>query len=252
MSELALALMLSALALNAVSAVLFILKKQKPAIVTFAAAWICDVLLFAVNWMILQKPPFANMYHVLAVLPLFLPPIWFYLEKTAPDLDWMSPVFPGLALIPLLGCVFMRNSASAWSSPVLNSVFFVPHVMSYCISYAMCGIAFILGTVFFFDKKRSDRYLSAAHEMIRLSVPFMTLGLALGAIWAEQAWGAYWSWDPKETFALVTWLLYLAFLHLMRTKHSKTAANILNLLGFFALLGTFLGVNLLDSIHAYA
>ena len=252
MNELALALIICAICAFAASAVLYLMKKEKAATAVFIAAWCFNAALFTVNWIIAKKPPFANMYHVLSVLPLFLLPARFYMKKASPDADWLTPVYPGLALIPLIGCVAMRESASAWSSPVLDSVFFVPHVISYCISYSLCGIAFILGVVYFFDRSRRSRYLSASHELIRLAMPFMTLGLSLGAIWAEEAWGTYWSWDAKETFALVTWLIYLAFLHLMRTKHKDFIANIVNLLGFIALLGTFLGVNLLDSIHAYA
>ena len=252
MNELVLALIICAMILSALSALLYLIKKGKAATAAFIAAWGFCAALFAVNWIIAQKPPFANMYHVLSVLTLFLLPARLYMKKASPDAGWLSPVYPGLMLIPLIGCIVMRESASSFTSPVLNSVYFVPHVISYCVGYSLCAVAFILGIVYFFDRKRQGRYLSAAHELIRLSFPFMTLGMSLGAIWAEQAWGAYWSWDAKETFALVTWLIYLAFLHLMRTKHKDTVANIFNLLGFIALLGTFFGVNLLNSVHAYA
>ena len=59
-------------------------------------------------------------------------------------------------------------------------------------------------------------YAEAQYQMILLSMPFMTIGLMLGAVWADEAWGAYWSWDPKETWALVTWTLYLMYLHRRR------------------------------------
>lgn len=240
------------LLLNVVAVVLFLWKKRRPAWISFVVGWGVTATVFLVNWRASGHPPFANMYHVLAVLPLCLLPFLVYLRKTDPELMWMSAAFPGLAAISLLGTLFMGRD-SDWSlNPALDSPFFVPHVMSYCIAYALCGVAFVMGIAFFVSPRNRDRCLDASHELVRLAIPFMTLGMCLGAIWAEQAWGIYWSWDAKETFSLATWLVYLGFLHMRRIKHNKTLANVVQMIGFIVLLGTFFGVNLLTSIHAYA
>jgi cytochrome c-type biogenesis protein CcsB len=82
----------------------------------------------------------------------------------------------------------------------------------------------------------------------------MTLGIITGAIWADRAWGAYWSWDPKETWALITWFLYAALLHgRLAVGWRGRKAAVLAIIGFVLLLFTFLGVNLLLSgLHSYS
>jgi cytochrome c-type biogenesis protein CcsB len=83
--------------------------------------------------------------------------------------------------------------------------------------------------------------------------PFLTAGIITGAAWANYAWGTYWSWDPKETWSLIVWLVYAAFLHARITRgwHGKRAA-ILSIAGFLATIMCYLGVNLvLSGLHSY-
>jgi cytochrome c-type biogenesis protein CcsB len=92
------------------------------------------------------------------------------------------------------------------------------------------------------------------YKLIAIGFPIFTLGgLIFGAIWADQAWGKYWTWDPKETWSLITWLFYAFYLHsrLMRGWRGKKVA-IVAVLGFIAVIFTYLGVNLLLSgLHSY-
>lgn len=92
------------------------------------------------------------------------------------------------------------------------------------------------------------------YEAILIGVPFMTINLISGAIWAYYAWGRYWGWDPKETWALITWFVYLIYLHmriLAGWKGRKTA--LISIAGFFVVVFTYLGVNLVISgLHSYA
>jgi cytochrome c-type biogenesis protein CcsB len=84
-------------------------------------------------------------------------------------------------------------------------------------------------------------------------MPFLTLCIVTGAFWAENAWGTYWSWDPKETWSLITWLIYTSYLHarLMANWRGKKAAC-LSVAGFLAVIFTFFGVNLLlPGLHSY-
>ena len=88
---------------------------------------------------------------------------------------------------------------------------------------------------------------------LSLGFPFLTLGIITGSIWAEYAWGSYWNWDPKETWSLVTWLIYAALLHGRLTIgwRGRRAAYFL-IIGFAVVLFTFLGVNLLlPGLHSY-
>jgi len=92
-----------------------------------------------------------------------------------------------------------------------------------------------------------------SYRVIGLGFPFLTIGIIAGGVWANEAWGSYWSWDPKETWALITWLVFAAYLHARITKNwqgKKTA--ILGSLGFFVIWVCYLGVNFLGKgLHSY-
>jgi cytochrome c-type biogenesis protein CcsB len=91
------------------------------------------------------------------------------------------------------------------------------------------------------------------YRCLTIGFPLLTLGIITGSIWAEYAWGSYWSWDPKEVWSLITWLLYAALLHgRMTVGWRGRKAAILAIVGFCAILFTFLGVNLLlPGLHTY-
>jgi cytochrome c-type biogenesis protein CcsB len=92
-----------------------------------------------------------------------------------------------------------------------------------------------------------------SYRIIGLGFPFLTIGIISGAVWANEAWGAYWSWDPKETWALITWLIFAIYLHsrLLKGWQGKNAA-ILGSIGFFVIWICYLGVNFLGKgLHSY-
>ena len=93
-----------------------------------------------------------------------------------------------------------------------------------------------------------------SYRSVCLGVLFLTFTMINGAIWADQAWGSYWSWDPKEIWALVTWLTYAVYLHLrIRGGWAGKNAALFTLIGFVCVLFTFIGVNtLLPGMHSYA
>jgi cytochrome c-type biogenesis protein CcsB len=92
-----------------------------------------------------------------------------------------------------------------------------------------------------------------SYRVIGLGFPFLTLGIISGAVWANEAWGSYWSWDPKETWALITWLVFAIYLHsrLLKGWQGQKAA-ILGSCGFFVIWICYLGVNFLGKgLHSY-
>ena len=140
--------------------------------------------------------------------------------------------------------------------PALRSFWLVLHVTFSFIGEAFFVVSFVAALAFLASKNEArradmDRLVATS---IGIGYPVFTAGaLVFGAIWAQTAWGAWWSWDPKETWALVTWLLYTACLHtrLSKKTRGKTSA-ILAIIGFFATLFTFFGVNfLLSGLHSY-
>jgi cytochrome c-type biogenesis protein CcsB len=152
--------------------------------------------------------------------------------------------------------------------PALQSNWLTSHVLTCFMGYAAFTVAFALGMMFFV-KTSAGGDLSKASVFIRLlpseyqmdelmyssatlGFIFLTLGIVTGSVWAHYAWGSYWSWDPKETWSLITWLTYAVMLHarLVRGWRGKRMA-IMAIVGFGCVLFTYLGVNLLPSLHSY-
>jgi cytochrome c-type biogenesis protein CcsB len=152
--------------------------------------------------------------------------------------------------------------------PALQSNWLTSHVLTCFLGYAAFTVAFALGLMFFVkkaagaDSSRSSifiRLLPNEYQMddlmyssTTLGFIFLTLGIVTGSVWAHYAWGSYWSWDPKETWSLITWLVYAVMLHtrLVRGWRGKRMA-IMAIVGFACVLFTYLGVNLLPSLHSY-
>lgn len=138
--------------------------------------------------------------------------------------------------------------------PALQSPWFVPHVTVYMFSYSVLGCAFILACMGLY--KHRENYLEAADKLVYAGLAFLTVGMLTGAIWAKAAWGHYWSWDPKETWAAVTWTGYLLYVHLrlFRRNIPRTLYWIL-IVSFLSLQMCWYGVNYLpaaqQSVHLY-
>ena len=137
--------------------------------------------------------------------------------------------------------------------PALQSVWFVPHVAVYMFSYSLLGCATLLAVYQFFT--RND-LCEAIDRLIYAGVAFFTIGMLTGALWAKEAWGEFWSWDAKESWAAVTWMLYMLSIHLrLMGKTDKRLNGIVLIIAFLALQMCWYGVNYLpsatESIHIY-
>ncbi|MFC1467524.1 cytochrome c biogenesis protein CcsA [Verrucomicrobiota bacterium] len=249
--------LISGAALNGLAWLVSLMKKPRAAMGLFVLGWFAALGAFVMNWMNAGEPPFGSMYHVQVVLGLCFLPLYFLMKLNvnpqAASLKLLS-YFAFTAMLPLMGAVFMDSSSTWRRMPALQSPWFVPHVLAYMISYALCTAAFVMMLVKRIAKKGAE-YDSSILGMIRLAFPFMTFGLLSGALWADEAWGVYWSWDPKETWALITWMLYSIALHICRSPWKKQT-DWAHALAFLALLATFLLVNILpklsSALHSYA
>lgn len=223
-------------------------------------AWLANLALFADNWAATGEPPFGNMGHVQVVLGLSFLPLWAFLAWRE-KMGWTLPYFLFTAALPLVGVLFMDAGRDWRRAPALQSPWFVPHVMAYMLSYALTAVGFVMSAAGWWREARrktgeAERHREAAYQIVRLAFPFMTFGMLSGALWAEEAWGGYWSWDPKETWSLITWTLYVIYLHCRRDARLDRWANLAQVLAFLALLTTFFLVNLLPrlggGLHTYA
>jgi cytochrome c-type biogenesis protein CcsB len=109
----------------------------------------------------------------------------------------------------------------------------------------------------FIDKKHTTnlakRLDNLSYRILGIGFPLLTVGILSGAVWANEAWGSYWSWDPKETWALITWIVFAIYFHLRLTKHSKGKNSaLIASAGFFSIWICYLGVNFLGKgLHSY-
>lgn len=232
-----------------ISVVAALLHKERDSRLAFAAAWVAAGLLFGANWILAEAPPFGNMRHVLAFFPLVMVPAAYFLRRyRSMDLTgWLAAA----SAMALVGALCMPLQAAWRQMPALQSPWFAPHVIAYVVSYGLMTVAALLVLASFRSKQR----LCAADAVAKLAFPFMTFGLWSGAIWADAAWGGYWAWDIKEAWSLLTWCLYLIYLHVERYTAFSGWRRPLLLLGFAAVVVTFLVVNLLpriESLHSYA
>jgi len=154
-------------------------------------------------------------------------------------------------------------------NPVLDSWWLPVHVTFSFLGNAIFTLAFVVAIMYLLQEGmlKRKKFLPLFYRLPSLDVldninyrcltigfPLMTMGIVSGAVWANIAWGSYWSWDPKETWALITWFIYAALLHMRLTIGWRgRRAAIFAIVGFLCLLFTFLGVNLLLSgYHTYS
>lgn len=142
---------------------------------------------------------------------------------------------------------------SAPLMPALKSPWLTVHVLTAALAYGGFSLAAGLAV----RQLRNPQFYQgeeAIYRIVAASFAMLSLSIVLGAVWAEQAWGSYWSWDPKETWALITWIVYALYLHLHRQSgwRGKTA-SIMVIVGFIIVLFTFFGVNyFMSGLHSYA
>lgn len=152
-------------------------------------------------WLSLQRPPLRTMGETRLWYSFFMgiSGLLTYLRWKYPwILSFSTVVGAVFAIINILKPEIHDQSLM----PALQSPWFVPHVTVYMFSYSVLGCAFILACMGLY--KHRENYLEAADKLVYAGLAFLTVGMLTGAIWAKAAWGHYWSWDPKETWAAVT------------------------------------------------
>lgn len=154
-----------------------------------------------------------------------------------------------------LTAILMKGQLSSVAPlmPALKSPWLTVHVVTAAVSYSAFALAAGLAVMQFFKAGHSikDDHI---YLLVGGGFALLSLSIVLGAIWAEQAWGRYWSWDPKETWALITWIIYAIYLHVHRSRDWQgNTTRWMVIGGFILVLFTFLGVNyLLPGLHSYA
>jgi ABC-type transport system involved in cytochrome c biogenesis permease subunit len=201
-------------------------------------------------WAASGHPPLSNQYESLLTLLWFLFPIAFYFGRRTGRAE-IAPA-AALAACLLFGAAALLDRTARPLMPALRSNWLIVHVMSSMAAYAAFALA-AAAAGWALVKKQAGDSEDFLLRLARAGFAFLTLGIITGSVWAETAWGAWWSWDPKETWSLLTWLAYAAALHLRRkgVRGARFAAAML--VCFALVLFTYFGVNfLLSGMHSYS
>ena len=215
-------------------------KRRLPAAVLIGCGSAIFMTFIVGVWISLGRPPLRTMGETRLWFSLFLSLIglvvylrWRY--------RWVLPFGCLMAVMFASINIFKPEIHTEELMPALRSPWFVPHVIVYMFSYAVMGIATILAIRILWLTRRSaagsalatgsttpatvdatasplspslQGDLRLCDTLVRMGWGFITMGIVMGALWAKQAWGDYWTWDPKETWAAATWLSYLLYMHL--------------------------------------
>lgn len=243
----------------------------------FNIGYICLLLGFAAQvvgitarWLISERPPLSNMYEsfTFAIGGMVLVALIFEVTHRI-RLAGLGAGLLGFIFMVLALKAPIFDSKISPLMPALQSSWLTYHVITIMLSYSAFALSFFV-SVFYLakDSLGGDRTDSAFlrrlpsldsldifnYKIIAVGYPLLTIGIILGAVWAATAWGRPWGFDPKETWSAITWLIYTVYLHARFIGGWKgRRAAILALLGFAAVLFTYLGVNyLLPGLHSYA
>ena len=217
------------------------------------------ILVFIVGlWISLERPPMRTMGETRLWYSLFLSVIGLALY-TKSKYKWILGFSTLMSVVFVCVNLFKPEIHSKALMPALQSVWFVPHVIVYMFSYAMMGAATLFAVYLWFRKspeEASPKELATCDGLVRIGWAFLTLGMTMGALWAKEAWGDYWSWDPKETWAFATWLSYLLYLHLRPANKNQDLLFAWLIFSFILLQMCWWGINFLpsaqgSSIHVY-
>ena len=203
-------------------------------------------------WISLERPPLRTMGETRLWYSFFLPfaglmvySRWKY--------KWILTFSTILSLVFICVNLFKPEIHSKPLMPALQSPWFAPHVIVYMFAYALLGAATVMALYLLFFKKKavtSEEY-DITDNLVYIGFAFMTFGMLFGALWAKEAWGHYWGWDPKETWAAITWFSYLVYIHYRRIPHHHPRLALWVLLLSFVLLQMcWWGINYLPSAQA--
>lgn len=243
-------------------------------------------LLLIIRWIESGHFPLSNLYESLLFLSWCFLTVKVFFRSGFLVAPQLSGLGLGVVLSPLalltFGFAFLTLPKEMQQAtalvPALQSNWLMMHVTVMVLSYAALLSGSLLSIAFLIlhrlesandhpvpalsckalsnantDLRLSTRLDNYSYRILALGFPLLTIGILSGAVWANEAWGSYWSWDPKETWALITWLVFAIYLHTRITKGwSGEKPAIVASLGFFVVWFCYLGVNLLGTgLHSY-
>jgi cytochrome c-type biogenesis protein CcsB len=245
---------------------------RRAALAIFIIGFALNTVLVINRWMEAGHAPFSNLYESLIFYAWSVGLVYLILEYM-----YNLRIVGALAAVMIMLTLLYASTSDETIRPLmpaLQSNWLTVHVITYFIGYAALGISFLTAILFLVGRTRPSGTLIAAdsgidfgnlsYKIVAFGFPFLTLGMVTGAVWANKAWGTYWSWDPKETWSLITWLIYLVYLHsplvlpkmqMISKEKRPVIQSICLIVAFLAVVFTYLGLSYLpsaaDSAHVY-
>ena len=217
-------------------------------------------------WISMERPPLRTMGETRLWYSFFLP-LAGIIVYSRWKYKWILTFSTILALVFICVNLFKPEIHDKTLMPALQSPWFAPHVIAYMFAYAVLGAATVMAVYLLFIKKKTtestnqpitDEESDITDNLVYVGLAFLTIGMLFGALWAKEAWGHYWSWDPKETWAAITWLAYLVYVHYRNLPHHRERLALWILIVSFVLLQMcWWGINYLPSaqgtsVHTYS
>ncbi|MCX6996596.1 MAG: c-type cytochrome biogenesis protein CcsB [Kiritimatiellaeota bacterium] len=214
------------------------------------------------RWVAAGRAPFSNMFESLVLFAWTIPLVQLVLRARGLMPAAMTTTTALLAVLLLVYASAFHSSEIQPLMPALRSNWLTFHVLSCLLGYGAFAVS-CLASLGYLGASREARPTPSGNQELFAAIMtrtvsfgflFLTVGIVTGAVWANVAWGTYWSWDPKETWSLITWLIYAVFLH-GRYLRGWTGRRMawLSILGFLSVLVTYVGVNyLMKGLHSYA
>ena len=234
------------------------------------------------RWRDAGRPPFSNMYESLILFAWSIALIYLVLELVY-KIRVAGVIAAILTVVSIATASFFDNTIEALM-PALQSNWLAYHVLTCFVGYAAFAVSAGASLLYLYLKftgkaarladaegaaeaesvgTASSEILKAMqsfnYEAVRFGFLFLGVGIITGAVWANEAWGTYWSWDPKETWSLITWIIYAILIHFkyvsgrFGVKDLNTFNAVCSIIGFFAVIFTYFGVNfVLSGLHSYA
>ncbi len=203
-------------------------------------------------WLSLERPPLRTQGETRLWYSFFLPLVgivvygrWRY--------KWILSFTTVLSLVFICVNLFKPEIHNKTLMPALMSPWFAPHVIVYMLSYAILGAATVMAIylLFFHRNKTTDAEMAMTDNLVYVGLSFLTFGMLFGSLWAKEVWGTYWGWDPKETWAAITWLCYVLYIlfRKVRPREYRTALWLL-IFAYLCLQMCWWGINYLQSARA--
>jgi len=216
----------------------------------------------SLRWAEAGRAPFSNMFESLVLFAWTIPLVYLVLRIGGKTVAVLLPPTALLALLLLVYASAFLSSEIQPLMPALRSNWLAFHVMACLIGYGSFAVSCLAAIGYLIASRTASKVSPANQDLLEAVMSktasfgflFLVVGIAMGAVWANVAWGTYWSWDPKETWSLITALIYAVFLHgrYLRGWQSRRMAWIA-IIGFISVLITYVGVNyLMKGLHSYA